>query len=143
MKNEKFSNVFSKLGEVEIPHKIVITIEEYVPSMYGFTCDAEINEVISKLFKERSKPRSKRSLDFIKSIHSNKFSLSRSVLEQHTKWGRFIAKLYKTAFMTYRVSESTPINYGWKLSECDSYLEMNWFAGDNFHQKLNRLMKQI
>ena len=36
MKNEKFTNVFSKLSEGEIPYRIVSTTVEYVYVTYGF-----------------------------------------------------------------------------------------------------------
>ena len=36
MKNEKFTNVFSKLSEGEIPYRIVSTTVEYVYLTYGF-----------------------------------------------------------------------------------------------------------
>ena len=31
--------------------------------------------------------------------------------------------------MAYPVSDYTPIDYGWKLSKCGNYLEINWFQG--------------
>ena len=32
--------------------------------------------------------------------------------------------------MAYTVSDYIPINYGWELSKCDNYLQINWFEGD-------------
>ena len=73
-KKEKFSNAFSKLGEGEMSHEVFSTIEEYVCLVYGFKCDNSINEVIRKMFAERSKPKSaERPLDCIKSSDPNKF----------------------------------------------------------------------
>ena len=73
-KKEKFPNAFSKLGEGEMSHEVFSTIEEYVCSVYGFKCDNNINEVIRKMFEERSKPKSaERPLDCIKSSNPNKF----------------------------------------------------------------------
>ena len=65
-----------------------------------------------------------------KSIGPNKFSPCRAVLERHIKRAWFIAKLPKTAFLAYSVSENSPLDYGWRVSECNSYLETNWFEGD-------------
>ena len=74
VKKEKFANAFSKLGEGEMSHEVFSIIEEYVCSVYGFKCDNSINEVIRKIFEERSKPDSaERSLDCIKSLDPNKF----------------------------------------------------------------------
>ena len=74
VEKEKFANAFSKLGEEEMSHEVFSIIEEYVCSVYGFKCDNSINEVIRKIFEERSKPDSaERSLDCIKSLDPNKF----------------------------------------------------------------------
>ena len=73
IKNEKFANAFSKLGEGEMPHEIISTIEQYVCSIYGFKCDRYINEVIKKMLEERSKPKpAERPLDCI-SIVQNQY----------------------------------------------------------------------
>ena len=32
--------------------------------------------------------------------------------------------------MAYPVADYTRIYYGWELSKCGSYLEINWFEGD-------------
>ena len=32
--------------------------------------------------------------------------------------------------MAYTVSDYIPIIYGWELSKCDNYLQINWFEGD-------------
>ena len=39
MKNDKFTDIFSKLGEGEIPYEIVSATEEYVWLTYGFKCN--------------------------------------------------------------------------------------------------------
>ena len=78
-KKEKFPNAFSKLGEGEMSYEVFPTIEEYVCSVYGFKCDNNINEVIRKMFEERSKPKSaERPLDCIKSSDPNKFPRCRA-----------------------------------------------------------------
>ena len=98
IKKEKFANAFSKLGEGEMSHEVFLTIEEYVCSVYGFKCDHNINEIIRKMFEERSKPKfAERTLDCIKSLYPNKFPPCRAVLKQHIKRAWFITKLYKTA----------------------------------------------
>ena len=87
IKKEKSANAFSKLGEGEMSHEVFSTIEEYVCSVYGFKCDNSINEVIRKMFEERSKPKSaQRPIDCIKLLDSNKFPPCRAVLKQHIKW---------------------------------------------------------
>ena len=112
-------------------HEVFSTIEEYVCSVDGFKCDKNVNEVIKKMFEERSKPKStERPLDSIKSLDLNKLPPCRAVLKQRIKGAWFITKLYKTAYMAYPVYDYTPIDYGWKLSKCGSYLEINWFEGD-------------
>ena len=58
IKKEKLANVFSKLGEGEMSNEVFSTIGEYACSVYGFKCDNNINEVIRKMFEERSKPKS-------------------------------------------------------------------------------------
>ena len=110
--------------------KVFSTIKEYVCSVYDFKCDSNINEVISKMFDGRSKPKSaERPLDSVRSLDPNKFSPCRYVIKQHIKRAWSITKLYKTAYMAYPVSDYTPIDYGWKLSKCGNYLEINWFQG--------------
>ena len=84
-----------------------------------------------KMFEGRSKPTStERTLDFIKSLDPNKFSPCRGVPKQHIKRPWLITKLYKAAYIAYPVSGYTPIGYGWKLSKCGNYIEINWFEGD-------------
>ena len=79
-------------------HEVFSTIEEYVCSVYGFTCGSNVNEVIRKMFEGRSKPKSaEQSLDCIKSSDPKKFRTCRAVLQQHIKMAWFITKLYKTA----------------------------------------------
>ena len=81
IKKEKFANAFSKLGERDMSHEVVSTIEEYVCSEYGFKYDNNINEVIRKMFEERSKPKSaERPLLCIKSLDLNKFPPCRAVI---------------------------------------------------------------
>ena len=64
-------------------------------------------------------------------LDSNKCrSTCRVVYKQHIKRAWFIAKLYKTAYMAYPVADYTPIYYGWELSKCGNYQEINWFEGD-------------
>ena len=50
MKNEKFTNVFSKLSEGEIPYEIVSTTVEYVCLTYGFKCNRSPSS-LSSLFQ--------------------------------------------------------------------------------------------
>ena len=121
-------------------HEVFSTIEEYAGSVYDFKSDNNINKVIRKMFKERSKPKSAElPLDCIKSLDLNKFPPCRAVLKQHIKRAWFITKLYKTAYMAYPVSDYTPIGYGWELSKCGNYLEINWFGGDQVFPKIESL----
>ena len=106
-------------------------IEEYVCSVYGFTCDNNINKVIRKIFEERSKPKSaERPLDCIKSLYPNKFLPSRAVLHQHIKMACFITKSYKTGYKACPVSGYTSIEYDWELPKCGNNLEINGFEGN-------------
>ena len=41
--------------------------------------------------------------------------------------------------MAYPVSDYTPIDYGWELSKCGSYLEINWSEGNQVPPKLESL----
>ena len=92
------------------------------------------------MFEERSKPKStERSFECIKSLDPNKFAPCRAVLKQHIKMAWFITKLYKTAYMAYPVSDYTPIDYGWKLSKCGNYLEINWFEGNQVPLEIESL----
>ena len=50
MKNEKFTNVFCKLSEGEIPYEIVSTTVEYVCLTYGFKCNRSPSS-LSSLFQ--------------------------------------------------------------------------------------------
>ena len=92
------------------------------------------------MFEERSKPKSaERSLDCIKSLDPNKFPPFRAVLQQHIKMGWFITKLYKTTYMTRPVSDYTPIDYGWELSKCGNFPDINWFKGDQVPPEIEPL----
>ena len=63
-------------------HEVFSTIEEYAGSVYDFKSDNNINKVIRKMFKERSKPKSAElPLDCIKSLDPNKFPPCRAVLK--------------------------------------------------------------
>ena len=108
--------------------------------MVQYKSDSNINEVTRKMFEERSKPKSaEQPLDCIKSLDPNKFPPCRADLKQHIKRAWFITKLCKTPYMTYPVSDYTPIDYGWELSKCGSYLEINWFEGDQVPPKIESL----
>ena len=93
------------------------------------------------MFEERLKPKSAEGpLDYIKSLDPNKFPPCRAVPKQHIKKAWLITKLYKTAYMAYPVSDYTLlIDYGWKLSKCGNYLEINWFEGNQVPQKIESL----
>ena len=92
------------------------------------------------MFEERSKPKSaERPLDCIKSLDPNKFLTSRAVLQQHIKRACFITKLYKAVYMACPVSDYTPINYGWEISKCGNYLEINWFEGHQVPPEIESL----
>ena len=107
-------------------HEVFSPIEEYVCSTYGFKRDNNITVVIRKMFKERSNLKSaEQPLDYIKSLDPNKFSQCRAVLKQHIESTWLITKLYQTAYMVYPVSDYAPIDYGWELSKCGNYLEIN------------------
>ena len=41
--------------------------------------------------------------------------------------------------MACPVSDWTPINYGWELSKCDNYLEINWLDGDQVPPEIESL----
>ena len=92
------------------------------------------------MFEERSKPKSaERPLHCIKSLDPNKFPPCRSILQQHIKRAWFITKLYKTAYIECPVSDQTPIDYGWELSKCGNYYEINWFEGDQVPPEIKSL----
>ena len=92
------------------------------------------------MFEERSKLKStERPVECIKSLDPNKFAPCRAILKQRIKMAWFITKLYKTAYMAYPVSDYTPIDYGWKLSKCGNYLEINWFEGNQVPVEIESL----
>ena len=72
-------------------------------------------------------------------LDPNKFPPFRTVFKQHIKRTWFTTKLYKTAYMAYPVSDHTPIDYGWKLSKCGNYPEINWFEGDQVPPEIESL----
>ena len=45
--------------------------------------------------------------------------------------------------MAYPLADYTRIYYGWELSKCGSYLEINWFEGVKFLPRLYNLKKQV
>ena len=83
------------------------------------------------MFEAKSKPKSNlKPLDSIKSIDPTTFPPCRNVLSLHIKRAWYIARLYKTAFFAFPSNEYTPIDFGWQLSACNDYLEMDWFHGE-------------
>ena len=83
------------------------------------------------MFEDKTKPRAnQRPLECIKSVDPIKFPPCKKVVEQQIRRAWYVSKLYKTATEAYPVNEFTPIDFGWKLSECGDYLEMNWFEGE-------------
>ena len=38
--------------------------------------------------------------------------------------------MYKSAWEAYPLSDITPLDYGWKLSEDNTHLDINWFIGE-------------
>ena len=129
MKN-KFLDAFASLGENALTVDIMVVIEEFICWMYGYRKQSEINEVIRMVFEEKSKPKAnQRPLDCIKAKHPTKFPPCKNVLEQQIKRAWYIAKLYKSACEAYLAFEYTPIDFGWKLSECSECLDIKWFEG--------------
>ena len=89
----------------------------------------DMNEVRHIMFEAKSKPKnSLKPLDSIKSI--DPFPPCRKVLDLHMKRAWYIARLYKTAITAYPCYEYTSIDFGWRISVCRIFLEIDWFHGD-------------
>ena len=105
--------------------------------MYHYKRQTDIDFVRYIMFEAKSKPNgAKRPLDGIKCIDPSTFPPCKKVLEQQIKRAWYIAKLYRTSTQQYPCEEHTPIDYGWKLSRCKEYLEIDWFHGDQVPQKI-------
>ena len=128
MKSQKFTDAFATFGEIEFTESV---IEEFVCGIYGYKRQTDINEVRHIMFEAKSKPQnSLKPLDTIKSIDPTSFPPCRKVLDLHMKRAWYIARLYKTAITAYTCYEYTPIDFGWRLSVCRNFLEIDWFHGD-------------
>ena len=83
------------------------------------------------MFEAKSKPKnSLKPLGSIKPIDLTSFPPCRKVLDLHMKRAWYIARLYKTAITANPCYEYTPIDFGWRLSVCRNFLEIDWFHGD-------------
>ena len=68
---------------------------------------------------------------FIKNIDPKTFPLCRKVLLEIIKRAWYISKLYKTATTTYRAKQLAEIDYGWKLSDDNEFLDVKWHEGEH------------
>ena len=51
----------------------------------------------------------------------------------------YIAKLYKSACEAYPAFEYTPIDFGWKQSECSECLDIKWFEGPQVSIEIDQI----
>ena len=115
-KHERFINVFKCLGEILLTSDVTEIIEEYTCQLYGYTKQADIQEVMKTHVEIKTKPKqSKKPLECIKSIEQTTFLPCRYVLIQQIKRSWFIAKLYKSASLPHPTEDLTPIDFGWIL----------------------------
>ena len=69
--------------------------------------------------------------DGLKSIDPSVFPPCRRELEQQIKRGWFVAK---------PCYDKTPIDYGWKLSECNEFIVIEWFHGGQVPAQVENLV---
>ena len=138
----KFVDAFEKFGETELNEEIYVTVEECVCHLYGYKRETDINVVRSLMFTSKTKPKSmKRSpLDGLKSIYPRVFPPCRRELEQQIKRGWFVAMLYKSTTEQFPFYDKTPIDYGWKLSECKEFIVIDWFHGEQVPAQVENLV---
>ena len=92
------------------------------------------------MYQEKAKPKAKKGpLDSVKSVDPIRFPPCQKVLEQQIKRVWFVSRLHQTATEAYLVNEYTPIDFGWKLSECGEYLQINWFDGAQVSSEIENL----
>ena len=141
VKSQRFIDVFSSLGEEELTEDTYARIEEFICYMYGYKQQTDINMVRNLMFEEKGKPKSvtQRPLDGLKAIYPTSFPPCKRVLEQQIKRAWFIARLYKTASEQYPCMDYSPIDFGWKLSDCRNNLEIDWFHGDQVPEEIDSL----
>ena len=129
------------LGEEVVSDEMYAIIEEFVCHIYGYKKQTDINMVRSLMFEAKTKPRilTQRPLDGLKSIDPTLFPPCKRELEQHIRRAWFIARLYKTATEQYPCFEYSPIDFGWKMSECKGFLDIDWYHGDQVPMEIDNL----
>ena len=122
----------------ELTKSVMTNIESFVCEIYSHKKESNINDVRTCMFNKKAKPKSiKKPLDSIKNIDPTRFPpCQRVLITEQIKRAWFIAHLYKTATEPYPAEEYTAIDFGWKLSECKGYLDINWFTGDQVPEEL-------
>ena len=126
----RFSNAFKDLGEKEIDDLTVNIIEEFVCHMYDYKKQTSIHQVLPIVFGAKCKPKQKgQPLDSIKNIDPKTFPPCRRVLLEQIKRAWYISRLYKTATTAYPAEQQAEIDYGWKLSDDNEFLDIKWFEG--------------
>ena len=119
---------------------MVEIVEKLVCRMYGHTIQNDVDSVRFLIFDDKSKPtKNKAPLESIKSIDPARFSPCKRVLLQHMRHAWFIARLYKTACEAHPAMDFSPIHYGWKLSECKDFYDIDWFDGDQLPETVETM----
>ena len=127
----RFLNAFKDLGEKEIDDSTVNIIEEFVCHMYGYKKQTSIHQVLPLVFEAKCKPKQKgQSLDSIKNIDPKTFPPCHRVLLEQRKRAWYISRLYKTATTAYPAEQLAEIDYEWKLSDDNEFLDIKWFEGE-------------
>ena len=103
-----------------------------------------IHQLTKCEFEKKSKPKPNGNpLDRIKSVDPTTFLSNYNTLYEQIKRAWYIASIYKTATEPYPSFENDPVDYGYKLSNNRSNLEMKWFHGDQVPASLEEIIDRM
>ena len=143
MKHQKYLDVFSSLGDTSLEESCMKSIEEFTCALYGYSKMTNIHQVNKWEFEKKSKPKPNGNpLDRIKSVDPTTFLSNYNTLYEQIKRAWYIASIYKTATEPYPSFENDPVDYGYKLSNNQSNLEMKWFHGDQVPASLEEIINE-
>ena len=136
LKDERFIDVFSRLGEEELTDLDIAVMEAFTCAVFGYPKLSQINEARFAFCNEKCAPETSSSpLDRLKSVDPNLFPPCQSVLLQQIKRTWFLAHLYKHATESDPLGSIIPLDYGYEL--IDGRMGIKWYEGDQVPQEMD------